>query len=466
MKKILALFCLLTFANFAPAKELSSSTSAIPPKIPVRDFFKNPESRGYLLSPDGKTLSYLAPWESRMNIWVRPTAGGEAKRITSEKDRDIRDYFWKGNQFVIYSQDNKGDENFHLFRVDLKSGEIKDLTPFPKVRSELIDDLEDNSETDILVTLNKRNPELFDAMRVNVATGEMKVVAENPGHVDHWVTDHKGRILAATETDGVNATLLTRPDENAPFKKVLTTKFPRTSRPAVLHVRQQGALRRVEHRPRQTGDRENRSGNGEGNRDDLSKPGRRCRRTRLFEEAKSSAPTLATRHGRNSGNISIRRRRKCSRRWKRNFRASRSTSSATITTKISSSSRRPAIARLGARYLYNAKSGELTKLAEVAPWLKADQLAPMKPIEYKSRDGLTIHGYLTLPVGREAKNLPVVVNPHGGPWARDAWGLQSRSAVSGQSRLRRFPDELPRLDRIRPQVLGSVVQAMGQDDAG
>ena len=71
----------------------------------------------------------------------------------------------------------------------------------------------------------------------------------------------------------------------------------------------------------------------------------------------------------------------------------------------------------GARYLYNVKSGELTKLAEVAPWLKADQLAPMKPIEYKSRDGLTIHGYLTLPVGREAKNLPVVVNPHGGPWS-------------------------------------------------
>ncbi len=160
-----------------------------------------------------------------MNIWVRPTAGGEAKRITSEKDRDIRDYFWKGNQYVIYAQDNKGDENFHLFRVDLKSGDIKDLTPFPKVRSELIDDLEDNSDTDILVTLNKRNPELFDAMRVNVATGEMKVAAENPGHVDHWVTDHKGRILAATETDGVNATLLTRPDENAPFKKVLTTNF-------------------------------------------------------------------------------------------------------------------------------------------------------------------------------------------------------------------------------------------------
>src|SRR4051812_37220614 len=183
-----------------------------PPKIPLRDFFKNPESRGYLLSPDGKTLSYLAPWESRMNIWVRPTAGGEAKRVTSEKDRDIRTYIWKGNDFLLYAQDNKGDENFHLFRVNLKSNEVKDVTPFEKVRVNLIDDLENISPTDILLEHNKRNKELFDAYRMNVVTGEMKMVAQNPGHVDHWVNDHEGRILAATETDGVNASLLTRPD--------------------------------------------------------------------------------------------------------------------------------------------------------------------------------------------------------------------------------------------------------------
>ena len=94
----------------------------------------------------------------------------------------------------------------------MKTGEIKDLTPFPKVRTDLIDDLEDISATDILVQHNKRNQELFDAYRLNVATGEMKIAAQNPGHVDHWVTDHKGRILAATESDGVNATLLTRPE--------------------------------------------------------------------------------------------------------------------------------------------------------------------------------------------------------------------------------------------------------------
>src|SRR5579864_8969006 len=132
MKKLLAFSAFsIAIISIAAGQESSSpaaAAGAVPPKIPLRDFFKNPESRGYLLSPDGKTLSYLAPWESRMNIWIRPTAGGEAKRVTSEKDRDIRDYLWKGNDYLLYEQDTKGDENFHLFRVSLKSGEVKDLT--------------------------------------------------------------------------------------------------------------------------------------------------------------------------------------------------------------------------------------------------------------------------------------------------------------------------------------------------
>ncbi len=404
-----------------PSATPAQSKSAVPPKIPVRDFFKNPESRGYLLSPDGKTLSYLAPWESRMNIWVRRVAGGEVKRITSEKDRDIRDYFWKGNQYVVYLQDNKGDENFHLFRVDLKTGEIKDLTPFPKVRAGLIDDLEDNSPTDILITLNKRNPELFDAMRVNVTNGEIKMAAQNPGHVDSWVTDHKGRILAATETDGVNATLLTRPNETAPFKKVLTTNFREHLGPQFftfdnkeLYVasnigRDKQAIVKID-------------------------PATAKETGVVYQNPDVDVDALAFSKKRKVLTYAVYTT------WKeqRKFLDPKTEKMfATIEEKLpgyqidvvgndhdenqfivaATNDRTP-----GFRYLFNAKTNELTILAEVAPWLKAAQLAPMKPIEYKSRDGLTIHGYLTLPLGREAKNLPVVVNPHGGPWARDDWG--------------------------------------------
>src|SRR5207302_9025440 len=145
------LFALISFlvGGFLAAQTPAPSPiSKIPPKIPVRDFFRNPVSRGYDLSPDGQTISFLQPWESRLNIFVRPDAGGEARRLTSEKNRDIQTYLWKGNGFIIYEMDDRGDENFHLDRIDLKCGEVKDLTPFPKVRSELVDDLEDVSENE------------------------------------------------------------------------------------------------------------------------------------------------------------------------------------------------------------------------------------------------------------------------------------------------------------------------------
>src|SRR5436189_1556911 len=228
------LFALISFlvGGFLAAQTPPPSPiSKIPPKIPVRDFFRNPVSRGYDLSPDGQTISFLQPWESRLNIFVRSVGGGEARRLTSEKDRDIQEYFWKGNDFVIYGMDDRGDENFHLKRVKVKTGEVKDLTPFPKVRSELVDDLEDVSESDILFRMNKRDAKVFDVFRLNVPTGEMKMAAQNPGNIDHYITDHAGKIRAAVTTDGVNTILLTRPEEGAEFKAVLTTKFRETCAP-------------------------------------------------------------------------------------------------------------------------------------------------------------------------------------------------------------------------------------------
>src|SRR5947207_3152258 len=433
MKPLLAYFVsLIAIVATAAGQEPSASpavASAPPPKIPLRDFFKNPESRGYLLSPDGKTLSYLAPWESRMNIWVRPTTGGDAKRVTSEKDRDIRNYFWKGNGFLVYEQDTKGDENFHMFRVNLKTSEVKDLTPFPKVRANMIDDLEDVSPTDILIEHNKRNKDLVDAYRLNVATGEMKMAAQNPGHVDHWVNDHKGRILAATETDGVNATLPTRPDEKAPFKKVLTTNFR-------------------EHLGVQffTFDNKQLYAASNINRDKQAivtiDPATGKETGMIYENPDVDVDALAYSRKRKvltyvNYTTSKEQRKYLDPETEKMF--------TTLEQKLPGyqideagndhdenqfifaaiSDRTP-----GARYLFNVKTGELTKLAEVAPWLKEDQLAPVKPVEYTSRDGLTIHGYLTLPLGRDPKNLPVVVNPHGGPWARDVWGYDPVAGVT------------------------------------
>ena len=413
LAQCLAVFALLMFGLIAAAEP--------PPKIPLRDFFKNPLSSSYLLSPDGNTLSYLAPWETRMNIFVRPTAGGEAKRITSDKERDIREYFWKGNQFVVYAQDKKGDENFHLFRIDLKTGEVKDLTQFPKVRAELVDDLEDISENEIVMMMNKRNAEVFDAYRLNVATGEMKMIAKNPGHVDHWVIDHKGRILAATESDGVNATLLTRPDEKAPFKKVLSTNFRERVTPefytfdnkeiyATSNIgRDKVAIVKID--PATAKETGTIYENPEVDVDSLAFSKKRkvltyAEYTTWREERKYLDPQTEKMYSAIEQKLPG---------YQIDLVGNDHEEDKFVV--AATSDRTP-----GSRYLFDAKTKELTKLVDVAPWLKEDQLAPMKPIEYKSRDGLTIHGYLTLPLGRDPKNLPTVMIPHGGPWARDEWG--------------------------------------------
>jgi dipeptidyl aminopeptidase/acylaminoacyl peptidase len=411
--KPLAILALLVSSSIAVAEP--------PPKIPLRDFFKNPVSRGYLLSPDGKTLSYLAPWETRMNIFIRPTAGGEAKRITSDKDRDIRDYFWKGNQFVVYAQDIKGDENFHLFCIDLKTGKVKDLTDFPKVRAELVDDLEDISENEIVMMMNKRNPELFDAYRMNVATGQMKMIAENPGHVDHWVTDHKGRILAATESDGVNATLLTRPNENSPFTKVLSTNFRERVTPefytfdnteiyATSNIgRDKVAIVKID--PATAKETGMIYENPEVDVDGVTFSKKRkvltyAEYTTWHEKRKYLDPQTEKMYSTIEQKLPG---------YQVDLVGNDHEEDKFIV--AATSDRTP-----GSRYLFDAKTKELTKLVDVAPWLKEDQLAPMKPIDYQSRDGLTIHGYVTLPLGRDPKNLPTVVIPHGGPWERDEWG--------------------------------------------
>ncbi len=420
----MTLFALISFllGSFLSAQTPAPSPiSKIPPKIPLRDFFRNPVSRGYDLSPDGQTISFLQPWESRLNIFVRPVDGGEARRLTSEKDRDIQAYFWKGNDFVIYGMDDRGDENFHLKRVKVKTGEVKDLTPFPKVRSEIVDDLEDVSETDILFRMNKRDSKVFDVFRLNVPTGEMKLAAQNPGNIDRYITDHTGKIRAAITTDGVNTSLLTRPDETAQFKTVLTTNFREQCAPQFYTFdnkaiyagsnigRDKSAIVVID--PETAKETQLVYENLEVDVDSLAFSKKRkvltfasfdtwkLQRHFFDPETESIYKTLSDKLP--GYEIDVAAHDKAEEKF----------------IVVVNNDRSP-----GSRYLFETKSGELTKLVDVAPWLKEEQLAPMKAIEFKTRDGLTIRGYLTLPLGRDPKNLPVVVNPHGGPWARDTWG--------------------------------------------
>lgn len=386
--------------------------------IPMRDFFKNPQEAGHQISPDGKYLSWLTSYERRLNVHIRPLAGGPTVRVTGETARDIGGYFWKGNR-ILYVKDFGGDENFHVVSVNLKGEDLKDLTPGEKVRAQIVDGLPDD-DGNIIVSHNKRDAKVFDVFRTNVATGAETLIAQNPGNITGWMTDHDGKLRIAITTDGVNTTLMYREKEADAFKPILTTNFKEGVQPLMftfdnkkLYVssnrgRDKAAI--FEFDPVTAKEGKLLFEHPEVDVDRLSQSRKRKVLTtinyttwkgeRKFLDKEAEAMFKLVESKLPGYEVAFVSTNKAEDKY--------------IVATFNDKTR-------GKRYLFDKTSGKVDLIADISPWLPESELADMKPISYKSRDGLTINGYLTLPKGVPAKNLPVVVNPHGGPWARDAW---------------------------------------------
>jgi dipeptidyl aminopeptidase/acylaminoacyl peptidase len=387
--------------------------------IPLRDFFKNPEKAAFQLSPDGKSIAFLQPYQRRLNVFVQPRKGGSAVRVSSETERSVAGYFWKGSGRIVYLKDFKGDENFHLVSVNADGTNLVDLTPFDNVRAMIIDDRPDHDD-EMLISLNKRNPEVFDVYRLNLKTKELALIAENPGHITDWTPDHDGRIRVATSTDGVNTSLLYRADEKSPFKTVITTSFKESISPQFFSF-----------------DNTKLYAASNINRDKLAfvliDPATAIEERVVFEHPDVDAGYLAWSRKRqvvtHAGFTTWKSQRTYfDLRTEAIYRdLERQLPGYEIG--LQSHDKNESVFVIstwndrttGSEYLYDVATRELTKLADRTPWLDEKDLVKMLPITYTTRDGLTINGYLTLPRGGE-KNLPLVVHPHGGPWARDEWG--------------------------------------------
>ncbi len=403
----------------ADSEEMKRETA---PKIALEDFFKNPEKTSYQISPDGSYYSYLAPYESRKNIYIENIESGETKRVTSQTDRDIAGYFWANNEQLVFMRDDGGNENWYLVATDVNTGEEKPLTKMEGVRSQIIDDLEDIPE-EMIIGLNQRNPQVFDPYRLNLTTGEMTMIAENPGNITGWMTDHNGQLRVANATDGVSTSLLYRDSEDDDFRVVLTTNFKESVSPRFFTFDNKNVYA-------------------------TSNIGRDKEAAIIFDIANGKELEELYENENNDVNgISYSRKRKVitaarytAEKQQRHFFDEEAKKTFEwlqnelegYEVAITSSTREEdkyiirtySDRSLGAYYLYDKTSDELRHIADVSPWINEENMATMKPIKYQSRDGLTIHGYLTLPKGMEdAKNLPVVVNVHGGPWARDNWGF-------------------------------------------
>jgi dipeptidyl aminopeptidase/acylaminoacyl peptidase len=415
--------------RLVPLAGLVLSLGVVPPApaangdvIPMRDFFRNPDRAYYRISGDGKTLSFMQPWERRMNIYVQPIgSNAEPVRITSEKDRDIPNYFWKGADRVVYTKDFGGDENNHIVVVDRRGGEPLDVTPFPGVKAIIVDPLVEIPGR-MLIGLNKRVKEVFDVYDLDLASGKLALVAENPGNITSWGADHDGNVRFAIATDGVDQTYLYRDDAKAPFKPVLKTTFRDQFQPLVF-----------------TADNKKLYVASNLRRDKVA----------IVLVDPASAKEAQVVYGRDDVDVQnvawSRARQRVSfvnyQTWKderhyldpdakdlfSKLEAKLPGYQVTLQSLTDDETRMIVAATndrtQGTRYLYDRNADSLTKLGDVTPWLPEAKMAAVKPIEYKTRDGLTVNGYLTLPNGVAARKLPVVVNPHGGPWARDGWGF-------------------------------------------
>ncbi len=391
------------------------------PLIPLEDFFKNPEKTTFQLSPDGERLAFMMPWKNRLNVFIQKIGQDEIKRLTSAEERDIAGYFWANNKRIAYVQDKGGDENFRLYAVDIDGANQKDLTPFEKVKVELIDELKDNDD-ELLIAMNKRDARIFDVYRINVNSGEMKMIAQNPGNITGWVTDHDGILRIAATTDGVNTGILYRNNETEDFRLVTTSNFKETFSPGMftydnsliymISNKGRDKLAIVKYDIENNKELEVIYEHPEVDVSNLLSSDKRKvitgvsfvtdklhyhffddERKQLQQDLESRLPgyeVVVSHSNRDEDKVLVRT--------------------------YSDKSR-------GAYFYYDLNSKDFKKLADVSPWLNENDMADMKPIEFESRDGLKIHGYLTLPKGVKPQSLPVVVNPHGGPWHRDTWGF-------------------------------------------
>ncbi len=392
-----------------------------PPIIAVEEFFKNPEKFGWQVSPDGEYISYLSPHKGHTNVFVRKITDSTGTPVTSDTARNIYEYQWKGNR-IIYLQDLGGDENFQLFSVSMDGKDLKALTPYPKVRTQILNDYRHvpGKEKEVMIGLNKRDARYFDPYSINIETGEMKLLYQNDKNYDNWYSDHNGVIRIATKTDGVNTTFYQRANEQEPFDSLLTTSYKDSFAPQFFTFdnknifastnigRDKTAI--VEYDLAANKELREIYSNKDYDVDGLAySPKRKAITIAYFTSWKGEKQFL--------DKETEDEYKKMQDKFK-GYEISISNNNDAEDKYIVWTGNDKLAAKY---YFYDKKSGETKFLADALPWIKEEDMASMKPIQYTSRDGLTIHGYITYPKGVEQKDLPVIVNPHGGPWYRDSW---------------------------------------------
>ena len=393
--------------------------------IPRSVLFGNPERTSPEISPDGGSLAWIAPHEGVLNLWVAPIASGvdwaAAKVVTEDRDRGVRAYAWaRDGRHVLYVQDIGGDENWRLYDVDPQTLERRDLTPFEKIHATIIGTSK-RRPTEVLVGINADNPQLHDVYRLDLISGALVKEIENPGYAG-WVADEDlvVRCAIAPVPDG-SFNVLVRDSAEDDFRHLLTIPAEDATSTDVVSFSGDGrSLLMISAAGSDT---------GRLTRVDLAT----SESTVLFEDAEADvAGVLLHPDTRDPLIVSVLKDRmtytvldpsveddlKAVRALHPGDPSFSGRDEADTTWLIAFNVDAGSVTY----FMYDraAKSGRL--LFEARPALSGYELAAMEPFSFSARDGLVVHGYVTFPPGLGRENLPAVVNVHGGPQVRDAWG--------------------------------------------
>lgn len=435
LRRPLLVFALLCAATFIAVPGSVSAQNGLPPLIDRELFFGDPEISGAQISPDGNFIAFIKPFKGTRNIWVKKAAEpfSAAKPVTADLNRPVRIYFWsRDGKHILFVQDKDGDENFNIFAVNPADSPATNqdvpaahnLTDAKGVRAVIYS--VPRSQPDVIyVGLNDRDAAWHDLYKVTISTRERTLLRQNTERITSWVFDLKDQLRLATRSADNGDTEILRVDEKG-FTKVYSCNVFETCGPIRFHKDGQrtymitnkgGAnlIRLVLFNPA-TGKEELVESDPEGRVD--------------FGGASFSEVTdelIATSYLDDKARIY----------WKdKNFEADYKLLRKQLPNReinFGSSTKDEQLFLLsaysdtepGESYLFDRKTKKLSLQYRIREKLVRNHLAPMKPVRYKSSDGLEIPAYLTLPKGVAAKNLPAIIVPHGGPWARDIWGYSS-----------------------------------------
>ena len=394
----------------------------LPPLIPRDVLFGNPDKVSPKISPDGSRLAYVAPEEGVLNVWLRTVGKHDDRCITHDRKRGIHRYFWADNNtHILYIQDKDGDENWHIYAVDLKTMNIRDLTPFEGIQARVLA-VDPKFPNEILVGINDRDPQLHDVYRVNLTDGTRTLEAENTEGFAGWVSDHHFKIRAAVKPDMKGGFVLKVRDNPESAWRTLTSwgiEDSLTSGPISFTPDGRGLYI-------------------------LNSTGSNTTQLRTLDLAAGREKVLASDDMYDVGNVMVHPTEYTAQavafnkervNWKvldpsikADFAAIRKIHPGDFGVINRDHADRTWLVAFTTDdgpvyyYAYDRKTKKAEFLFTNRKALENLTLAKIKPISFQARDGLTVHGYLTTPPGISPKNLPMILFVHGGPWYRDSWG--------------------------------------------